>query len=305
MKDIPIINLDTVEDERNFGFRIATNRQILVHEDLVVNPFEPHRIRFYAILLILEGEGLHYIDFKAYPYQQGSMVFISKEQVHAFEYNDDRKAFFVLFSEDFLEKGGWSAQSNLLQQLSLYNYHLYPPTIQLDQNQMAAFTQLAERMTLEYNSPMDDFTVDIIHSALFMFLSMAERIRKQNSEITAIPKYQEEFTRFQKLLQKEVLNSRKVQDYADQLLVSTKKLNRITQAMLGISAKAYIDEVLIIEIKRLLMNTSSSISEIAYLSGFNEVTNFVKFFKKHTKLNPSAFRNQIQTIIRQRSPKSK
>ena len=112
--------------QKDFEFQIATNREILLadHKD-GLNPFQAHRLRFYGLLFILEGTGCHHIDFKSYAYKRGSVIFLSKEQVHRFEYNDNREAYFLLFTKDFLDRS--SLDSDLMQQLSLYNYHLYQP----------------------------------------------------------------------------------------------------------------------------------------------------------------------------------
>jgi len=45
-----------------------------------------------------------------------------------------------------------------------------------------------------------------------------------------------------------------------------------------------------LEIKRAIMSTNNSLKEIAYEMGFEEVTNFTKFFKKHTGLTPKVFK---------------
>ena len=278
--------------KKGFEFEIVTNKEILIDRfSITHDPFRPHRIRYYSILFILEGEGLHYIDFKKYTYRRGSVIFISKEQVHAFEKNMDRKAYFLLFTENFLEKS--SLGSNLIQQLSLYNYHLYPPVIQLEENQMTLFMQLVVRLKQEFDAPDDVLTEDIIQSCLKIFLCLAERIRKENRKTETPSRYQEEFLKFQKLLNKNILTSRQVKFYADEMTMSTKKLNRITQEIVNQTAKDYINHKLIIEMKRLLMNTSLSIKEISYQSGFEEPTNFVKYFKKYSGMKPSHFRKSF------------
>ncbi len=76
-------------------------------------------------------------------------------------------------------------------------------------------------------------------------------------------------------------------------MMSTKKLNRIVQEIMHQPAKAYINEILIIEMKRLLMNTNFSIKEIAYKTGFEDPTNFVKYFKKSTQKTPIEFRKSF------------
>ncbi len=290
--DAQIPTVDLVQIHRKeFGFQIVGNRESLFNTDQDHNPFLPHRIKFYSILFILEGEGYHYIDFKKYRYEKGSVIFISKEQVHAFEMNLKREAYFLLFTEEFLSKGNTS--SNLMKSLSLYNYHLYPPVYQLEEKELSVFHNLVKKIKIEFDSPEDSLSEEIIHSSLRIFLCMAERIRKRNQSLAPKSKYHEEYLRFQTLLKGHILESRKVNYYSEKMLISSKKLNRITQEILGKTAKQYINDFLIIEIKRLLMNTSYSIKEIAFETGFDQTTNFVKYFKKYTGLNPGEFRKQI------------
>jgi AraC-like DNA-binding protein len=45
------------------------------------------------------------------------------------------------------------------------------------------------------------------------------------------------------------------------------------------------------EAKILLKHSPRNVSEIAYALGFNEVTHFNNFFKKHVQLSPLKFRN--------------
>jgi len=288
--EIPSIDLVQIH-KKDFGFQIVNNREILLNDELKHNPFRPHRIRFYAILFIKEGTGIHSIDFKDYIYKRGSVIFISKEQVHAFEKNMERKALFLLFTEEFLEKE--SLGSNLMQQLSLYNYHLYPPVINLHEKELVVFSELLDLLKLEFDSANDLLTEEIMHSSLKIFLCLAERIRKRNQKLKPRSKYLDEFLRFQKLLTLNIQKTRKVKAYAEELLISSKKLNRITQEISGKPAKGYINEFLIVEIKRLLMNPAFSIKEVAHQSGFEETTNFVKYFKKQVGKNPSEFRVQF------------
>jgi AraC-like DNA-binding protein len=44
--------------------------------------------------------------------------------------------------------------------------------------------------------------------------------------------------------------------------------------------------------KRLLVNSNLTSSEIAYELGFDEPTNFTKFFQKKEKISPSMFRKE-------------
>lgn len=291
---IPEVGFRNIQ-QRAFEFAIITNKDLLDSSPskkplINHNLFRPHRLQFYAILVILKGEGHHHIDFKNYKYKKGSVIFISKEQVHAFEPNMERKAYFLLFTEKFLEKS--SLGSNLMQQLSLYNYHLYPPVLHLKKKELIIFSELVKRIKTEFDAPDDALTEEIILSSLKIFLCLAERLRNKKQKFNPRQKYQQEYAQFQKLLKLHILQSRQVQFYADAMNISTKKLNRITREILNQPAKNYINDFLIIEMKRFLINTSLSIKEIAYKTGFDEATNFVKYFKKYTNTLPSDFRKK-------------
>ena len=47
-----------------------------------------------------------------------------------------------------------------------------------------------------------------------------------------------------------------------------------------------------LEAKRILAHTTESVKEIGYDLGFDEPTNFIKYFKKHSKFTPTEFREQ-------------
>ncbi len=255
------------------------------------SPFRPHRIAFYAILFVTKGRGHHFIDFEKFSFRKGSIIFLSKEQVHAFEKNSRMEAFILLFTEKFLERS--SLGSHLMQQMSIYNYHLYAPVMHLKKENFDKFAELIYRMKEEYETADDFATEEIIQSTLKIFLFQAERIRKRKLKTQSRSYYQEEFSSFQRLLKKQMVSNRQVHFYARELGFSTKKLNRITQEIVKMPAKNYINETLILEIKRLLMNTNLSIKEIAYMTGFEAPTNFVKFFKKYAEITPAEFRKRF------------
>ena len=72
--------------------------------------------------------------------------------------------------------------------------------------------------------------------------------------------------------------------------VSEKRLTRATTNTLGHTPKTMIVERVMLEAKRLLIHTELSIKEIAYDLGFEEPTNFIKYFRKHTGKTPIEFR---------------
>ncbi|HEX9806690.1 MAG TPA: helix-turn-helix domain-containing protein [Alteraurantiacibacter sp.] len=78
--------------------------------------------------------------------------------------------------------------------------------------------------------------------------------------------------------------------YANALGCTQKSLNRATQGLAGLNAKDCSARRIALEAKRLLAHTDRPIYLIAEGLGFDEATNFSKFFRKHAGQSPAEFR---------------
>jgi AraC-like DNA-binding protein len=87
---------------------------------------------------------------------------------------------------------------------------------------------------------------------------------------------------------------KQVSQYAEMLHLSSYQLNAITKSMLGKTCSAMIDEHIILESKRYLLATSGQVNQIAYQLGYEDVSYFIRFFKKHTGYSPEAFRKNFR-----------
>ncbi|QDK77573.1 helix-turn-helix domain-containing protein [Spirosoma sp. KCTC 42546] len=97
---------------------------------------------------------------------------------------------------------------------------------------------------------------------------------------------------FRQLLTRHILSKRTVNEYADLLAVTPNHLNKCVKETTGKPASVLIAEMLLLEAKVLLGQPGLSISEIAYRLSFDDLSYFARFFKKHTGLNPTNYRQQ-------------
>ena len=97
-----------------------------------------------------------------------------------------------------------------------------------------------------------------------------------------------------RLLEEHFKTVKSVSFYAEKMNVSPKTLNQTTLKIFGKSPKSIIDERVILECKRLLVHSNMSIKEIAFHLGFEEPTNFNKYFKKHLSTTPAHFREKYR-----------
>ena len=248
-----------------------------------------HLVKFYIILFIYEGQGHHTIDFTEYSYKKGTVLLIRKDQIHKFYRSPKVKGYLLIFTEDFIISH--LNRMEALKSMQLFNDSLSFPKIEFEDVQdFTDFTVLLKHLETEYKVK-DLFSIGITRSVLHIVITKLFRIKaKQGHFVENKKKYMNQFLEFQQLVEEDCFKSKKVQYYASKLAISSKTLNNIVNEVINESAKAFIDERTIMQIKRLLITTDDSIKEIAYTTGFTDPTNFFKYFKKFTGNSPEVFR---------------
>jgi AraC family transcriptional regulator, regulatory protein of adaptative response / DNA-3-methyladenine glycosylase II len=93
-------------------------------------------------------------------------------------------------------------------------------------------------------------------------------------------------------IEEHALSSAGVADLAARLGVSDRHLRRVTEAELGVSPIELAQTQRLLLAKRLLRDTSLSLTEIAFASGFGSVRRFNALFKSRYNLSPSALRGR-------------
>jgi AraC family transcriptional activator of pobA len=105
---------------------------------------------------------------------------------------------------------------------------------------------------------------------------------------------QERLEEFLALIETHISTQKQVSQYADSLNLSTYQLNAIAKASLGKTCSELINEYIILESKRYLLATSNQITQIAYHLGYDDISYFIRFFKKHTGYSPETFRQNFK-----------
>ena len=129
----------------------------------------------------------------------------------------------------------------------------------------------------------------IIKAILLEMLSNMETDRCQSAE--GENKTQFQFNRFLQILSSEDVKHRPIDFYADRLCISSKYLSVICSKVSGKSARQWIDEYTVEDIRYHLLNTDYSIKEIAYRLGFENLSFFGKYVKRHFGKSPSELRS--------------
>nr|WP_155598596.1 helix-turn-helix domain-containing protein [Zobellia amurskyensis] len=251
------------------------------------DPKQPHRITFFALMIITNGKGVHQVDLKDYAIKEGSVLKIAKGQVHAFQPNFQYSGYLVVFTEDFVLR--YFSKSSINYISHLYNYHISEPLVENSTFNNIFLEQLRE----EFESDNTYAQKEIISKLLEIYLLRLERHAHKTPLDNLNTTHQTLFFNFKDLVEKNYVTTRNVKDYADMLFISTKHLNKIVKEFTLNTAKHFIDNFVILETKRAIVSTDYSLKEVGYAVGFDEVTNFTKFFKKHMGTTPKQFKASL------------
>lgn len=267
-------------------FEIVSLKKLFkIHKKILIRA---HRTGFYHILWFQQGNPVHLVDFNPVQVQPQTILFLNKDTVQKFDSGGDYDGFAILFTDNFYCKSEFEIR--YLRSSILFN-DLYTVSQISVRDKEAPFLELFGAMQSEIKNKKDNYQQDILQNLLSAFLLLCERERGRQDfrKIRKGPDL-DYILLFRELLETQFRSEKQVSEYAKQLHVTEKRLNQATSGILGKSPKQMIDDRVMLEAKRLLTHTHESVKEIGYLLGFEEPTNFIKYFRKHSDSTPVEFR---------------
>lgn len=248
------------------------------------------RINFYIMIYITEGCGKHEIDFVTYDYKAGDVIFIAQNQVHRFFEYSGAKGYIIFFTDDFLYN---QSELNIKEFLDYFNLPLYKPIISIDTSQSHTNNVLIELIYNEYKNEENNSRIALLKSLFRSFMISFRGLILYEEKVDPSTVYKR-FIDFKNLVEEYYKEKKNVADYAKLMLVSQKTINQTTRKIADLSAKQFIIERILLEIKRYLSQGELTINEISYMMGFDEPSNFTKFFKRYTNMSPGEFRKRYR-----------
>lgn len=255
---------------------------------------KPHRLDFYAILWFQEGTPTHFVDFNPIKIKPNTLLFINKNSVHRFDNIANCSGKVLLFTDNFFCKTDADVRS--LRSNILFNDLISISQINIS-GATSIFTVIFQQLEIELENVKDTYQSDILRNLLKNLLLYAERERRKQ-DFVELKKDEnlDHALRFKDLLDKNFINHKKVQFYCEQMNLTSKKLNQATSKIFGKTPKEIITDRVLLASKRLIANTNESIKEISFSLGFEEPTNFIKYFKRHTRKTPYEFRVEHTSV---------
>jgi AraC-like DNA-binding protein len=247
---------------------------------------------FHTLICVTEGEVTQLVDFQPVACSAGSLLVLRPGQVHSFGSDEGWDGWMVLFRAEFLPSETQTT-ADLLPALGLDRL---PDHLSLSPGDFQAVGEVITRMRVDAAS---DASPQDVHALLrYQLCSLLLRLtilqdQQVGTAVARTPGLQR-FAKFRRLVEQNHAGWHQVSAYAAALACTEKSLTRAALEATGQSAKSVITARIALEAKRLLVHTDRPIYLIAEGLGFEEASNFAKFFKRETDCTPIGFRRQYK-----------
>ncbi len=247
------------------------------------------RVDFHCLVYVTAGRYTHMVDFETFSCTAGSCLIIQPGQVHRFGDEQHWNGWLLVFRSELLQPLHPSTPNGDPELLCV---EALPTHIRTSGTTRAAFIEALERMTIDAALAGD---VNLSNTLLRnQFLVLITRLHLAHGAAApnecVEPRIVERYREFRNTAEHEFRRWHAVAPYARHIGCSVKSLNRATREVADVTAKEMLVARLVLEAKRLLAHTALPISAISDQLGFDEPTNFVKFFRRETNTTPGQFR---------------
>lgn len=254
---------------------------------------------FYSISMKRASNAKMKYGQQQYDFDEGVLFFMAPNQVFSVSVDMRVKSqysgWMLLIHPDFL----WNTP--LAKNLKQYEYFDYSvnEALFLSEKEEIILSSIIQNIQQEYHANIDKFSQNIIISQIETLLNYSERFYQRQFITRKISNHQI-LNRLEKMLidyfnDDDLITKGlpTVQYIAESLNTSPNYLSGLLKVLTGQTTQQHIHEKLIEKAKEKLSTTDLSISEIAYIVGFEHLQSFSKLFKTKTGLSPLEFRQSF------------
>jgi AraC-like DNA-binding protein len=230
-----------------------------------------------------------------YDFEEGTMMFTKPGQVltmDEWEEGDYVNGWSLMFHPDLIRK------SELGKNIDNYSFFSYDvnESLHLSDDEKKSVLELVNKIEKEYYQNIDKHSQKLIVSNIELILDYCTRYYDRQF-YTRTNLNKDIVSKFESLL-KEYYNKGKaleggipsVKFCGAELNMSSNYLSDLLKKETGRNAQEHIHYYIVDKAKTRLLNSTESISEIAYDLGFEYPQHFTKVFKKKTGMSPAAYR---------------
>ncbi|MFY7827278.1 MAG: helix-turn-helix domain-containing protein [Flectobacillus sp.] len=252
-------------------------------------PLQPHRKTVFDFILLTEGNSVRSKGLHKYEFGKNTFFFLPAYQISTHEFmSEDAQGYFCHFDSEIFNK--LFPHSPFEDDFTFWHF-AEDPIIEVAEEMLPPIISILDRLQAEYLSNKS-FHTQLIAAyllALFNELSVIKKSTKIASKNAALRVTE----RYKDLLSQYIYQTNKVSEYASMLAITPDHLNKCVKATIGKTSQELLADMIILEAKVLLRQTSLSISEIAFKFSETNPSDFSRFFKNKIGLSPKEFRQSL------------
>ena len=247
------------------------------------------RVNFIAYVIVLEGSLTLELNTVPYQLEKNCSLFVDRKMVvTGVKHSDDFRCVICALSTDI----GFSFFNKSLMQSVMHL--LSNPVITMNQVEVDLMLKYYELLVFKMDHPEMNFARetmrDIIRCFAYDLLSNITKHFNQSDGDDMLRQSDRIFRKFMLLLAENSNVNRSVKSYADELCVSPKYLTSVCRKHSDSTASELIATSVMSRVKQLLLYSDLSIKEVAGEMGFDNLSFFGKYVKKHLGLSPNHYR---------------
>ncbi|MCA5006735.1 helix-turn-helix domain-containing protein [Sphingobacterium bovistauri] len=283
----------------SFLYKDVYFEKINSREDLINTSSKPFKHHFYAISLIIDGQGSFNSGFWKSNTKKNIVYFKTPYQVVSWDFDPDViKKYAIVFTEKFIEEHVELA--NIIFDFPFLQINKTIP-LQINDSEVTVLSNIFEKIAILYNIQSTEQFNLIATYVKILLLNIRQiydnSLANDKELITTIDAVQTRIINsfFSELkLVIDILSEKdisiSVAYFAQKLCVHPNHLSSTLKKHTGKSAQEHIHKALINVAKTLLMQTDLSIKEIAFRLSFKDPSHFSNLFKKIEKTTPLKFK---------------
>jgi AraC-like DNA-binding protein len=230
-----------------------------------------------------------------YDYQEGTLVFIAPAQIVSIEEDgEDYKpqGYALLFHPDLIRG---TSLSKSIKEYTFFSYHVHE-ALHLSEDERKIVLECFNKIEYELKRPIDKHSKKLIVSNIELFLGYCTRfydrqfITRDYSQTDVLEKFERLLNGYFEAENPQITGTPTVAFFANELHLSANYFGDLIKKETGKTALEHIQLKMIDVAKEKIVNTSKSVSEVAYEMGFTYAQHFTRFFKQHVGLTPNEYR---------------
>lgn len=242
------------------------------------------------ILYLQSGAGHVLFDSDTLRAQSPCVIIVPAQIVHGFNWDGAVEGLVITAVQHPLESMAAMLSPPLLGRLLKPRVIELPHWSDADNPLLGIYRNLRE----EYHNRAQDHIACSMSLLLGLMIQILRHATDEPNPGNTLPsRRSQQITQFREQVDMHFREHRTLAYYADEQGITVATLSRLCQEQLGMTPMTLINARIILDARRELAHSGLSVKQIAHHLGFGDVGYFSRFFRKHTRLSPSEFRQWL------------